>query len=475
MIFRDDHVLPTVRIQKIIVENFKSVRHGEIVFNCGRKKIPQDTEPDILGIYGQNGSGKTSVIEALAILKSVVSGFSVNNRYSECVMDGADYSMLSFVFDLQYPIREHEKIRTIYYSFKMGTVPNEIDDETSNSIPTYQNKVRIFDEEICASGWFAGENQKKQVILTSSGVKYPFGPTRKVQDYIGNKRDDAIVDLEVSKVTASKESRSFVFADETLKVFENYSNYSEYYQVLLELKYYAQFYLFAIDTRSSSSVGSVIIPFRTTRGMVPLDLMHSTRMSEPLYNDFCQFVERINIVLPTLIAGMELVVERSDYVSEKRTGKEVKLFSKRGNTIIPLRDESAGIIKLIGIMSLIIAAFNDRSITVAIDELDAGIYEYLLGELLIGMQSYGKGQFIFTSHNLRPLEVLKKEFLLFTTSNPDNRYIRLKGVGNSNNLRNLYLREIVSNTQDEEIYDAAKRQRMIASFLKAGVGYAKTK
>lgn len=105
--------------------------------------------------------------------------------------------------------------------------------------------------------------------------------------------------------------------------------------------------------------------------------------------------------------------------------------------------------------------------------MDAGIYEYLLGEILSGLETYGKGQFIFTSHNLRPLEVLKKENLVFTTANPENRYIRLKGVGWTNNLRSLYLREILGNDQDEQIYDAAKRQRMIAAFMKAGVGFAK--
>ena len=37
-----------------------------------------------------------------------------------------------------------------------------------------------------------------------------------------------------------------------------------------------------------------------------------------------------------------------------------------------------------------------------IDELDSGIYEYLLGECLEVMQDKAKGQLIFTSHNLRP-------------------------------------------------------------------------
>ena len=61
--------LPTVRIQKVVLENFKSVEYGEMEMACGKKFVPYDTQSDILGIYGQNGSGKTSMIEALAILE----------------------------------------------------------------------------------------------------------------------------------------------------------------------------------------------------------------------------------------------------------------------------------------------------------------------------------------------------------------------------------------------------------------------
>ena len=46
-----------------------------------------------------------------------------------------------------------------------------------------------------------------------------------------------------------------------------------------------------------------------------------------------------------------------------------------------------------------------------VDELDSGIYEYLLGECLEVMQDKAKGQLIFTSHNLRPLEILENDSL----------------------------------------------------------------
>lgn len=475
MKLREGHILPTVRIQRIELENFKSVRHGEVLFNCGRKVVPQDTESDILGIYGQNGSGKTSVIEAMAILKKAMAGDVVPARYSECISPGADYASLSFTFDLQYPI-ENGFTRTVVYSFKIGAIPNDKteDREEFRSISAlFPNKVIIFDETISAAGFFSGEMQKKQDIISTTAGNYPIGPGRKVQCYVGEDKDAVIVDLEVNKRSAAKDSKSFIFMGETLEVFYQHSNYSEYFQVLIELRYYACLYLYAVDTRTSG-IGAVLsVPLNTRQGVLGLNLMGVSRMPQRVFEDLEFFVDGINMVLPALVTGLKLELVHDEIVMEGKKGQEVRLYSRRNDVQIPLRDESAGIIKLISVLSLIIATFNDRSITVAIDELDAGIYEYLLGEILSGLETYGKGQFVFTSHNLRPLEVLKKENLVFTTANPDNRYIRLKGVGRTNNLRSLYLREILSNDQDEQIYDAAKRQRMIAAFMKAGVGFAK--
>ena len=86
-------------------------------------------------------------------------------------------------------------------------------------------------------------------------------------------------------------------------------------------------------------------------------------------------------------------------------------------------------------------------------------------KLLELFQEHGKGQFIFTSHNLRPLEVLDKKFICFTTANPSNRYIRMKGVGHSNNLRSLYFRNIImADKQDEVLYKNEKKYKILGAF-----------
>ena len=61
--------------------------------------------------------------------------------------------------------------------------------------------------------------------------------------------------------------------------------------------------------------------------------------------------------------------------------------------------------------------FNNPSVCMVVDEFDSGIFEYLLGEILQIIRESGKGQLIFTSHNLRPLEMLDTNALIFTTTN----------------------------------------------------------
>ena len=67
-----------VRIQKIELENFKNVEKGCIEF----KSNPKDEEnynpkAEIIGIYGQNGSGKTALVNACDFIKKIMEGQSL--------------------------------------------------------------------------------------------------------------------------------------------------------------------------------------------------------------------------------------------------------------------------------------------------------------------------------------------------------------------------------------------------------------
>ena len=69
-----------VRLTGIKLKNFKNVKYGELDF-CNRRK---EYNASILGLYGQNGSGKTALIEALQILKYLLCGKEIPELFTFC-------------------------------------------------------------------------------------------------------------------------------------------------------------------------------------------------------------------------------------------------------------------------------------------------------------------------------------------------------------------------------------------------------
>lgn len=65
-----------IRIEEIKINGIKNVLHGEISFNeyVNIQKGNFNELKSILGIYGQNGSGKTTVLETTKLLKNLLIG-----------------------------------------------------------------------------------------------------------------------------------------------------------------------------------------------------------------------------------------------------------------------------------------------------------------------------------------------------------------------------------------------------------------
>ena len=66
------------------------------------------------------------------------------------------------------------------------------------------------------------------------------------------------------------------------------------------------------------------------------------------------------------------------------------------------------------------------------------------------------------------ITVLPTRNLWFSTANEQNRYIQLKGVKKSNNIRDLYIRAIQLGGQSESIYAETNSFSIKKAFRKAG-------
>ena len=470
ILFTEEHSarLPVVRITKIILENFKNVEYGEIDFHCGKYFVPYGFKADILGLYGQNGSGKTALIEALYILKQLLRGSKVQNLFSECINKNAKFAKLTFLFELQY---EDGRVRKAMYEFCLDQIKITDDAEERMdavqdfaALPYSKYRVRVFDEVLSMSGPFHGNDQRMNPVIDTTGDERPFGPKSRHKFMIGpDKNNRKALDLEVNRRLASKRSQSFIFMPETLEYLKECADYSEYLQVLLELNFYGLNYFFVVNTRSSGLIRlNLALLLHTPAGSFPIQTDRPTSMPQDVFVTVSHYITKVNTVIEQLVPGLSIELRSiaQPVMKDGSVGQMVEVIARRNGTELPLRDESDGIRRLISMLSLLTAAYNDPSFTLAIDEFDAGIFEYIWGEMLEIFAEHGVGQLIFTAHNLRPLEVISKKFLYFTSTDPKDRYVQLKSIARTNNMRNVYFRQI-EHGNEEKVYNETKRDEII--------------
>ena len=337
-------------------------------------------------------------------------------------------------------------------------------------------QFEVFDEVLSLSGMFHGSNIRFGPIFDTRTTETVFLPRAKQKSYFPNDTASALKELQKYKNDALVNSTSFIFCDDLSRLLFEQGPLSEYAQIIMELKAFAIKKIRVLDSKSPNTIGNDYIPLYTAnRGLRIKKLNSTTYLDDEGLQTLQTAINGLNVVLQQIIPGLALKAVRQVDIDlndrnaqAHRTGTEVTVYTVRDNVRIPLAEESPGIIRIISFICLLSHAFVNQDVTVAIDEIDAGVYEYLLGELLLIFEEYGSGQLIFTCHNLRPMEVLNKKYIYFTTTNPENRYLKPKSIRNENNLRDVYLREIINGGQDEDLYSAAKHGKIASALQKAG-------
>lgn len=429
-------------------------------------KILSADKAEILGIYGQNGSGKTAIVDALYFLKKVMIGDDLDQSLEDYMnMDSdtaeifADFNLFmnGIVFEIGYrlSLSREEKVVVISRETLSGA-------KNENGIRT--NKTVFMDYQ---------RDQTNTI----------FKPQKRL-DEILEENKDIKTDLIVARKMAEKSNCSYIFGESSRDIFcREYKNGFQQFSVIISsLSEFALKDLFVIrNTHSGVISANFVLPMAFqiendnmgAKGDFTASLTEPILVDEERKNLLETIVEQISIVLYTIIPGLQVTIKNygKQSLDDGEEGWKLELMSKReGMKEIPIRMESEGIIKIISILNALIQAFGNPSICLVIDELDSGIFEYMLGELLDIFKKSAKGQLIFTSHNLRALEMIDKESIMFSTTNPNNRYIHMKNVRESNNLRNMYIRSITLGGQSEEIYEETDSLKIARAFRKAGRG-----
>ncbi len=466
----------SVRIAGITIHNFKNVIDGSLSFENMRK----DYRASIVGLYGQNGSGKTALIDALELLKYALCGSTIPEKFADYINVDSDVATLLYDFVVKTP----EETSTVSYQFSIRSVSDTSGRNVDSIQPTEHKKRVCICNEILKCP-ILSEKKIRIGKLVDTDTSELFLPRPKRQLLVGNDKETDM-DLQVAKKLSSAQSRSFVFSREFLGAVRNTVKQSansepelSFYASLIEsLVNFGNHELFVINTTNSGliSLNAQPLVFKFAAGnlgaigsmMIPLN--EPALIPQKAKDVVTKVIQTMNVVLQKIIPGLTISIKDlgTQVLENGEMGSRIQLMSHKNSREIPLCYESEGIKKIVSILQLLIVVYNQMSITVAIDELDSGVSEYLLGELLSIISERGKGQLIFTSHNLRPLETLDRGFVAFTTTNPRNRYVRMTNVKDNNNLRDFYFRDIMLGEQDEELYEQTNNAEIALSFREAG-------
>ena len=451
-----------VRIQKIELKNFKNVENGIVEF----KSNPRDEESynpnaEIIGIYGQNGSGKTALVNACSFIKKIMEGESLPKDISNYINIFCEKSSISVDFYIEH---KEEKF-LVNYTVELQKMND--------------NAVKISKEVLSASIKKEKWTNKVQLLSYDSDNVEEFLLPKSRFNEIVSKDKENIINIKVAQKLAIEKNISFIFNKDVKDIFEKSLKDKKIIEIINYLTYFARCNFFVITNEHSGIISlDCLMPFsfrlegneRITLGDIPIGLNGPTNIDKSVYSIINKVISQMNIVLNKIVPGLKIeLYNYGNQIDEKgREILKVELLSIKKEMKLPIKYESEGIKKIISILSTLIAMFNNKSICMVVDELDSGIYEYLLGEMLTVIEKGGKGQLIFTSHNLRPLEVLNKDAIYFTTTNEKNRYIRFSNVKNNNNLRSLYIRSINLGGQKEELYNETDNDEMRRAFRLAG-------
>lgn len=439
-----------IKIKKIKLKNLRNVRHGEVTLAVSFETFLQ---ANVVGLYGQNGSGKTTIVDAFGLLKTLISGWlaevKLPSQEKRLILAGEDTASLDFEFLVE------NQFGTFFVHYYVELQEDQHRLYTTLERLTYRENDK-------------GKRSKVLMAMTEKGIQIR-------NSNLPDMSEQARIQLLVIQQLARKEYRSFLFHKDLKPLLQERLTEQEI-QLIKNIAVDFNRDLHVVNNQNIAPLFEErIMPFsihlEKTRGQIPYDLKGPALLPEDEFYALCEVIEQSNRVLAAIIQGLTIKINiiTKQTMDDGGQGIRFEFLSQRGEQELPLRTESEGILKIISILSVLIAVYNNPNACVVIDELDSGVFEYLLGELLTVIDEDGKGQLVFTSHNLRVLEVLAIKNLWFTTTNENHRYMQLKGIKEINNARDVYLRAIQLGGQDEEVYKETKTFKIKRAFRKAGV------
>lgn len=412
-------------------KNFKSLK--DIEFNLNRTKTKTN---QFISIYGENGSGKTNIVELFKLLQQ---------------------STMSRVTDIA-----------------MNKMPKEfwkIQEEMSDQLPTeirqiFQlslnlNEYRMIDEK------------------EATEIEYGFKINNK-EGFYYIKFDDEIIEEKLYYTAGKQRAYLFEIKKEDSKIIKNLNKNifinEKYNEELIDEidKYWGKYTFLSLLSFETMEKNKEYIDNNISKNIIEvinkiwLMTVHVDKGALKIMPDGFVRVRKLNNIQRGIVKKDKLpeimkyenvlnifftqayadIKEVKYEINEKEDRIHYELYFNKmiGGQIksIPSRLESDGTRRILNQFDTLIGSLLGE--TVILDEIDNGIHDVLMKNIIMSIKDEITGQLIITTHNTLLLEILPKEniYILSTDYNGNKTINSIKEYGikiqRNNNARDLYFK-----------------------------------
>ena len=424
----------------IELSNFKSFGNIRFDFRKNKKQYKK-----FIAIYGENGSGKSNFVSAIELLSHTVTSFVNIKHIKQLRMmlekDEANKELLSEdwfknigFLDISQNLKncrmiDNNDISTVTYGFLIDEVEGyytfSFDDKTIVREELYylNNKQR--------GKLFTIENKDSNIISYIS--QYLFKDKKYENDI-----------MELSEMYWGKHSFLALILGEIKEKNKKYiaTNISE--NLIKVIDGFMQIFISCKSSRYQTSItGGSNFKFRDFEN-VDIKLQNEKQKKE------LELIEKIlkDFYTQAYTDIIDIYYEQVPTPGNNQIAR-YKLYGKKiiaGKTrVIPFSLESAGTQNVLSVLRAILEAINGQ--TVVYDEIDNGIHDLLMKNILISLKDEITGQLIITTHNTLLLELDSKSAYVIYTDFDGNKDARCFDdydirIQSTNNARKLYLNGI---------------------------------
>ena len=414
-------------------KNFKSLK--DIEFNLNKTKTKTN---QFISIYGENGSGKTNIVELFKLLQQ-----SIMSRATDIAMNKMPKEFWKIqeemsdqlpteirqIFQLSFNLKEYrmldeEEATEIEYGFKIN-----------NKDGFYYIK---FDDEIIEEKlyYMAGKQRAYLFQINKENNKITKNLNKNI--FINEKYNEELIDG-IDKYWGKYTFLSLL-SFETIEKNKDYID-NNISKNIIEVIDRVWLMTVHVDKGALKIMPDGFVKVRKLnniqKGIVKKDKLPEIKKYENV----------LNIFFTQAYADIKEVKYE---INEKEDRIHYELYFNKmiGGQIksIPSRLESDGTRRILNQFDKIIGSLLGE--TVIIDEIDNGIHDVLMKNIIMSIKDEITGQLIITTHNTLLLEVLPKEniYILSTDRNGSKTINSIKEYGikiqKNNNARDLYFKGV---------------------------------